>query len=509
MKLLQLTSDNPKFKTLNFKDGLNIVVGTQLTDEQKKTINGLGKSLSLSLIHYMFGSKFKTSSEKKLEQYLSEYGIFELSFIHNNQEYTIKKDFSKSEFYINDEKIAKISYTSKLTEIFLGKDSEISFKQVFNCFSRRFSSEVSYYSNVLTQQGRPLEDYYQKMTNLFLLGVNLSLVKRNFDVKDKLSKLKSAEKTLKEYEKKLDKNNINDIKDEINRLKEQLDNFIIAENYDSLKQEADILTQNINDFRNKIYIISKKIRMKELNLKSSENIDIDIEKIKEIYDEANFFFEEKITKRLEEAQEFHNNLIQNRKKRLSIELNDLNIDLIKLEQNMQEISTKRDSIIKDLDSSGALEERDSLKDRIKTLEEEQKDLEKYEHILNEFKKDKVQLEMNETIIKKESLSYLEKNHNRFEQIEQKFRGLVKRFYDNTGGSLKIVETPTARYLFDISSDIPKQGSQGVGEVKIFCYDILLYLLNPNLLDFLSHDGCIFSEMDKRQNCDRSLYCVKF
>ena len=42
----------------------------------------------------------------------------------------------------------------------------------------------------------------------------------------------------------------------------------------------------------KIYIISKKIRMKELNLKSSENIDIDIEKIKEIYDEANFFFEE-------------------------------------------------------------------------------------------------------------------------------------------------------------------------------------------------------------------------
>lgn len=498
MKLLQLTSDNPKFKTLNFKDGLNIVVGTQLTDEQKKTINGLGKSLSLSLIHYMFGSKFKTSSEKKLEKYLSEYGIFELSLIHNNQEYTIKKDFSKSEFYINDEKIAKTSYPSKLTEMFLGDNCEISFKQLFNCFSRRFSSEVSYYSNVLTQQGRPLEDYHQKMANLFLLGVNLSLVKRNFDIKDKLSKLKSAEKTLKEYEKKLDKNNINDIKDEINRLEEQLDKFIIAENYDSLKQEADILTQNINDFRNKIYIISKKIKMKELNLESSENIDVDIEKIKEIYDEANFFFEEKITKRLEEAQEFHNNLIQNRKKRLSIELNDLNIELIKSEQSMQEISTKRDSIIKDLNNSGALEERDSLKDRIKTLEEEQKDLEKYEHILNDFKKDKVQLEMNETIIKKESLSYLEKNHNRFEEIEQKFRSLVKRFYDNTGGSLKIVETPTARYLFDIISDIPKQGSQGVGEVKIFCYDVLLYLLNPKLLEFLSHDGCIFSEMDKRQ-----------
>ena len=33
--------------------------------------------------------------------------------------------------------------------------------------------------------------------------------------------------------------------------------------------------------------------MKELNLKSSENIDIDIEKIKEIYDEVNFFLKKK------------------------------------------------------------------------------------------------------------------------------------------------------------------------------------------------------------------------
>mgnify|MGYP000334792300 CR=1 FL=1 len=64
----------------------------------------------------MFGSKFKTSSEKKLEQYLSEYGIFELSFIHNNQEYTIKKDFSKSEFYINDIKFAEISLINRQGE---------------------------------------------------------------------------------------------------------------------------------------------------------------------------------------------------------------------------------------------------------------------------------------------------------------------------------------------------------------------------------------------------------
>ena len=106
--------------------------------------------------------------------------------------------------------------------------------------------------------------------------------------------------------------------------------------------------------------------------------------------------------------------------------------------------------------------------------------------------------MKNAIVKQESISYLERNHEEHNEIEQIFRDLVKQFYDNKGGSLEIEEAPTAKYLFNINSHIPKEGSQGVGEVKIFCYDVLLYLLNKDILNFLAHDGCIFSEMDPRQ-----------
>lgn len=501
MRLLQLTSDNPKFNTINFEKGLNIVVGSQLTKEQKKSINGIGKSMSLSLIHYMFGSSFKSASEKKLERYLSTYGIFELTFLHNNKEYTIKKDFSKTEYYINEEPIPKTNYPKKLNEIFFGNDAiKPTFKQIFNCFARRYSSEngMIYYSNILTQQGRPLEDYSQQYANLSLLGIDMTLVKQSFDIKDKISKLKKAEKTVKDYEKALDKANIDDIKDEIERLNTQIEHFIIAENYDKLKQEADNLTEEINDFRNKIFFSTKKLKIKELNYESSVNTNIDIEKIEELFNEAKFFFEDKITKRLEESQEFHNNLINNRKKRLSTEIRDLKIEIGKLQINMNSIADKRDNILKDLNNKGALEERDTLKDRVKTLEKEKQDLEKYEHILNEFKKDKSSLEVEDAVIKQKSISYLEKNNKQTEFIHKTFRNLVKQFYDNEGGSFKIEEAPVAKYLFNINTHIPKEGSQGVGEVKIFCYDILLYLLNKDLLGFLAHDGCIFSEMDRRQ-----------
>lgn len=498
MKLLQLTSNNPKFRTLNFKPSLNMIVGSQLTAEQKKSINGIGKSMSLTLIHYILGSSFKSDADKKLKEYLAGYGEFQLSLLHKSKEYTIKKDFSKPEFYINDEKITPKKYPEKLTELFLNSNHPIGFRQIFNCFARRYSSEVSYYSNVLAQQARPLEDYSQRLTNLFLLGIDTSLVHKNNKIKENLSTLKKAEDAIREYEKALDKTNINDLKDEIKRLTEALDSFIIAENYDQFKKEADQLTEHLNELRNIIYFTTKKLRLKELNFNNSENINIDTQKIEELYKEANFFFEKYITKRLEEAQEFHNNLINNRKKRLEIEIKDLNIELDKLTLQMKQTSEKRDNILKDLNNIGALEEWNSIKDRVKTLEAEKKDLEKYEHILSDFKKEKSGLEVQEAIVKQESISYLEKQHAAFDKLEENFRNLVKQFYDNEGGRFKITEAPNARYLFNINSHIPKEGSQGVGEVKIFCYDVLLYLLNKNLLNFLAHDGCIFSEMDKRQ-----------
>ena len=189
MKLLQLTSDNPKFKTLNFKPTLNIVAGLQLTEEVKKTINSIGKSLTLTLVSLMFGGKLDTKNpkEKKLKDFLSTYGMFYLHFKHNGEEYEIKKDSSKPAFYINDKKINQTDYTTELNKIFISKDSDLSFRQVFNSFARRFGGD--YYSNPIRQQGMPLSDYNQRLNNLKLLHIDTKLVKENFEIRDKVSKL--------------------------------------------------------------------------------------------------------------------------------------------------------------------------------------------------------------------------------------------------------------------------------------------------------------------------------
>lgn len=498
MKLLQLTSDNPKFKTLNFEPTLNIVAGLQLSEEEKKTINSIGKSLTLTLVQLMFGGKLDTKKpkEKKLKDFLSTYGIFYLTFKHNEEKYEIKKDFSKPAFYINDKKITQTEYPSELNKIFISDNSDLSFRQVFNSFARRFGGD--YYSDPLRQQGMPLSDYNQRLNNLKLLKIDTKLIKENFKIRDKISKLEKAEEFIGEYAEALDKVNLKDLKDEYKLLVEDKKNFIIAQNYDAIKVEADKLTEELNELRNNIQKIKNSLQKKEKNLLASDNINIDSNEIENLYREAEFFFDTKIKKRLEDAQTFHNTLILNRKNRIELEIEELTIKKKELHQQIDTLSIKRDEKLMLLSNSGALEEYHAIEEKIKELYNEIEKLTKYEKLLSEFRRDKSELDVQSSLIKQKSILYLEKEKEYLENLEDNFRIIVKKFYDNHGGSLKIKETKTAKYLYDIFIDIDGDGGQSVGNIGIFSYDVFLYQKNKNILNFMAHDGCIFSEMDGRQ-----------
>lgn len=498
MKLLQLTSDNPNFKTLNFNPTLNIVAGLQLTEEEKKTINSIGKSLTLTLVQLMFGGKLDTKNpkEKKLKDFLSTYGVFYLHFNHNEKNYEIKKDFSSPKFYINDVEIAQKDYTEELNKIFFEENSNFSFRQVFNSFARRFGGD--YYSSPIRQQGMPLTDYPQRLNNLKLLHIDTGLVEENFKIKDQISKLENAQKFIKEYQDALDKVNLKDLKDEYSQLIEDKKNFVIAQNYDTIKVEADELTEELNNIRNAIQKGKNLLQKKQQNLLASENIDIDSNEITNLYKEAEFFFDDKVVKRLEDAQKFHNRLISNRKNRIQIEIKELNLKQDKLTKKHDLVSEKRDGKLALLDTTGALEEYHAIEEKIKNLYQEIEKLTKYQKLLSEFSIEKSELDVKSTIVKQKSILYLDKEKDYLEKIEDEFRFIVKKFYDYHGGSFKIKEARKAKYLYDIFIEIDGDGGQSVGNIGIFCYDILLYQMNKNIFNFLAHDGCIFSEMDGRQ-----------
>ena len=131
-------------------------------------------------------------------------------------------------------------------------------------------------------------------------------------------------------------------------------------------------------------------------------------------------------------------------------------------------------------------------------ESELYELEKFESVLQTLKDKESQLSLDNAAFKEESMAYCTQQAAYFSSLETIFTGLVKRFYTHDGGSLTISPSEDAKYLFNIDPHIPRDGAQGITSVKVFCYDFLLYELNPDLLGFIAHDGCLFSEMDPRQ-----------
>ena len=500
MRLLTLSSNNPNFKTLTFKAGLNILAGLQLTGAEKQTYNGVGKSFSLKLIHLLFGSTLnkKMQYDKKVFEFLANYGLFFLEFSHKGTTHKIQKNFSETYYFLDGKKLSKTKYRKKLRDIFFNPsfDKNISFRQVLNVFARRYGG--AYYNEALSQQGMPLTDFYQRYVNLSLLHIDTRLVLEKRDIKEKLNQLAKAKKIIEDYDCSLEEKNIKDLKDLLKNLIKDKEQFIIAENYDKLKQQADKITQELNHLRNTLYDLNKKLARKKASLEQSSFIEVDLEKIKAIYHEAKFFFDEKVSVRLDEAATFHRQLMDNRERRLKSEITDLNEKIKRQHCFLIQREKDRDLILKDLDSKGALEEYNSINERIRSLEEEIRKLEKYKHLLADFKSDKIALELQNATLNAQSIAYLKETKSDQDKIENTFRALVKKFYANHGGTFEIKDTIDAKYLFDIDIHIPRDGSQGIKEVEIFCYDFLLYQLNPDLLGFIAHDGCIFSEMDPRQ-----------
>lgn len=505
MKLLKLYSSNPKFKTIDFKPGINIVAGLQSSSSSTDTYNGIGKSSALQLVHLMLGGKLdikKYQTDARFYKFLSGYGDFLLDLEIGSITYTIKTNFSNGIYYINDEKVGKYSTLGKkLNEkIFFNNDGDISFKQTLNCFARRYLPSRNYYTDALQQQGQPPADFYQRMTNLVLLGLDISLPKKFKKIRDEIDNIGKTKSSLAKANVNFNESELRDLEDKLEALIEDKNNFIIAKNYDDLKLEADQITEAMNEARDLIYFNDRKIRSKRSILSEDNGFSsTDIEKVERIFREAEFHFPDLVRKRLEQAEEFHLKMYNSRRSRLKKDIVSLELENSKNNEYLVKLEHKRDAILKDLDSRGALEEYNSIVERIRTLESNIADLTSFQTTVASVEKELVRLEKQKADINFLAVDYIESIKGHIELIEKKFRALVRQFYTDHGGSLNIRKNDgEAKYLFEIEPYIPKDSSQGINEVKIFCYDMLLFELNKSLLGFIAHDSFLFGGVDQRQ-----------
>ncbi len=514
--------DRESFKEVHFTPGFNVILAERTKESQDKdSRNGLGKSLLIEIIHFCLGAS--TAKNKGLRAKELEDWTFILDLSLGGKDYTIYRNtlkFSKikiegdvsqwpikpdaepgEEKYILSEKdwrlvLGELVFGIPVDET--GKKYSPTFRSMISYFMRRgvagFQSPFKHYPNQ--------KEWDIQVNNARLLGLG-------WEYASDLQVLKDKERTLAELKKaagqglltgyvgsigELEAERVT-LAEDLSRLQSQLASFKVHPQYYKIQEEVNRLTKEIHDIANSNTVNRQILEKYRESIVREKTVPVD--KVQRVYQEAGFVFAEGLKKKLDSVEDFHRQLITNRKEYLQSEIQRLSREIEEQEKNMERLSNRRAEGMTVLQTHGALEEHAKLQERAAGLRQQLEEVRNRLENLKRFEEGKSRLKIEkEELFQAGRRDFDERMPLRNRAIRY-FNYFSDAMYSESGRlSLDVTESG---YKFGV--EIKRAGSQGIGYMKVFCYDLTLLRLFSELTGFvgcLVHDSTVFDGVDERQ-----------
>jgi uncharacterized protein YydD (DUF2326 family) len=518
--LLSLKANQSSFRSIAFKPGFNVVAAEKQKDSSNKdSRNGLGKTTLIEIIHFCLGSTFGKTHQLAVEELVD--WRFDLEILLDGQKYIFSRSTTEeprkinvygdiSDWDIESEEgegfsILKIEdiagvLTTKGFSVHLD-DKHKYHPSSRSLFSHLIRRGVEGYADPFEQM--PHEKTWSKqINNAFLLDLDWKYASRIQELKDKENALKALKGGISagllpqlgtsigqlEAESAV-------LEEELSVAQHQLSSFKVHPQYYEIEKSNNDFTQKIHEATNELTIVQQLLNKYSESLK--EESDVSAQEVAEIYKEAGVSFSASLTKKLEEVQEFHKKLIENRKSYLEAEISELNRKVIELRSQIKELSELRAKGLSILKTHNALDEYHLLQERV--AEKSSRLLSLRQNIKQLFE---LETEKSKLTIEKEEI--FNRAREDFKEREEHLKKIITTFNSNSqflyseGGRLSIDVTKEG-YKFDV--EIKRANSQGVGYMKVFCYDLAIMEFNATKKGFfkvLVHDSTIFDGVDERQ-----------
>jgi uncharacterized protein YydD (DUF2326 family) len=506
MRLLKLTANNTGFKTITFNPkGLSLIVGKRHTDSEvqnkKSTYNSVGKSLSIALVHFCFGSQKNVEFETKLKDW-----EFTLEFEINGETYSAtRKCNDQSLVILNNIEYSLDDYKNYLAlKVFDLPENHkfLSFRSLISRFIRPQKSSYNSYHEYIKDE----QDFSELINNAFLLGLDISLVLKKFQLKDEYDGVEKMRKAIEDdsiiksfFDSDEDiEIDIVDLKEKIKKLEKDLNTFQIAEDYYQVVKEADDIKYRLRSFENK----AANIRVAISNINNSIAITPDIpqKKVQDLYNEANIILPNSIIKNLEDVESFNKKILDNRTTRLIKEKKDFEKQLHDLDTTIKILGRQKDEKLEYLNTRGALDEFTKLNDQLHDLRIRLDNIEKYKKLKQEYKNKTEELKKTFSEQNIITTNYISNSSELIEHNILLFKNLAEEFYENKKAGIEIKNNEGInKTRFEIKAKIDDDKGDGVNDVKIFCFDwTILKAKHKHRVKFIFHDSRLLSEIDTRQ-----------
>lgn len=498
MKILELKikdSLGEEKNKIKFKEkGINYIFGDIQEPENKKaTINSLGKTLLLKFIDYIFGAN---EDSKIIKEKIKGYTL-EAVILVENKKIKVKRILGNSkEITVNDEIYSLSEY-----------------KKIFSINRSLYTKQIilSKKNNEISNRDKASEDDVLSVLKLLNLKDIVNNIKNIYTLQNNIKDLKKSKQNLLSL---YSKSNTEEIDKEIFFIDKEVEKKEIELEKISNKiqklEVSDIQKDTIKEYENKSQKLKKlqikyeknKIESERLHnfIEDSNKVDISTEHILKIYKKTEQEIPNMIKKKLEEVEKFHQKVYEERKEFLEDRVKKINDENKNLEIKIEEISENIDKI-------GFLISQNRIYQQSIEL------LKKYNDDLNELKfkqgsfskikefEEKINNENKNLEINFEQTKDIRKNYdNIIKEYSDFIYDLVQKIYDENLEvyfDIKIREKHIKNrpVIFDFS--LKGDGGEGINEVKKNLIDILIFKYNK-ILDFFLQDSSCFNGIDTRQ-----------
>jgi uncharacterized protein YydD (DUF2326 family) len=505
MRLISLTANQDSFHPVIFnKSGVSLITGTKKDPDRRddsRTYNGVGKSLIIALIHFCLGSNKIKAFKEKIPDW-----EFTLKFEHRGEEITVTRSTSSQDRLIVDGVVRRQrEFASTIEKEVFNLPEPIkylTFRSLICSFIRRQRSSYEAFDKA-EPNGTP---YQQKLRMAFLLGLDVGLII------DK-NRLRMEKEDIRKLRENLQKDPIfiefftqnkdpdielQDLNMKIARLEKKLQDFEVAEDYHERQEEANEVTKEAQKLRNQIALITNAIKNIDQSLKLRPDLAPD--QLFKVYEEAQVALAEAVKHTVEKVADFHKNLLETRIIRLTAEKNKLLKEEDTYRDMLEGLNDRSNHLMQFLGTHGALDEFVALTNELSYYKGVADKLEDYKKLIEKYSNSiqRIAAAMsNDTIRANE---YLNEIKPLLLNNLSVFRSFSERFYGERPGGLTVKNNEGDNQIrFDINAHIKDDASDGINEVKIFCFDMTVLTLRHNHeVNFIFHDSRLFSNMDPRQ-----------
>lgn len=515
-------ADSTTFRSVEFQPGFNAVLAER-TDEstRKDSRNGLGKTTLIEILHFCLGAS-APRNQGLLRDPLMDW-TFSIDLELRGQRHVVRRNTSKPARIViegdcaswpipprRDKQSGEQWLSQREWNEVLGVlmfDLPLSAEE--ERYAPTFRSLISYFirknrdafSTPFEHHRKQLE-WDKQVNNAFLLGLSWRQAQRWQILKDQekaLSQLRDAARSgvvaqLFGSIGELETQKVQ-LETQLTRAREQLESFVVHPQYRTIEEQADHLTADIHELVNENVSDRRMVTFYETSLQDEQAPTED--RVAAVYAEAGLVLPGQVAKRLEDVHEFHHKIIINRRVFLAGEVERLRAAVSRRDEEIRRLTEERARLMKILQTQGALEEYVRLQERQAQLSAQLEEVRSRIDNLRQFEERRSALRIEQEQLRLSARADFEERRATRDVAIALFNANSEALYEAPGRL--IIDIGATGFKFQV--DIERSTSQGIEQMKVFCYDIMLAQLwskRGSRPGFLVHDSTIFDGVDERQ-----------